>query len=97
MVIEQLSFRVPLADQPGFLSQDAAIWTPMLAAQPGFIGKEVWREAEAPEMLHLIIRWENRAAWKAVDPGLLADTDRRFAAALGATYPVLRCLDQNRL
>jgi uncharacterized protein (TIGR03792 family) len=94
MVIEQLTFRVPVAAQPGFLAADAAIWTPALAAQPGFLGKESWREAEAPETLHLIIRWSSRAAWKAVPGPLLAETDQRFIAAVGAHYPVLRCCDQ---
>jgi uncharacterized protein (TIGR03792 family) len=95
MVIEQLSFRVPPAAQAQFLEMDAAIWTPALAAQPGFLGKEVWREADAPDALHLIIRWASRAEWKAVDTGLLAETDRQFCAAVGAVFPVLRCLDQD--
>lgn len=95
MVIEELTFHVPVADQPRFLAQDAVIWTRALAAQPGFLGKEVWREAEAPDRLHLIIRWADRAAWKSVPAELLARTDAAFVAALGVTYPVLRCLDQD--
>jgi uncharacterized protein (TIGR03792 family) len=97
MVIEQLTFQVPLADQPRFLAQDAAIWTKALAAQPGYLGKEVWREADAPDRLHLVIRWTDRAAWKAVPAELLARTDTDFVAALGVTCPVLRCLDQDVL
>lgn len=97
MVIEQLTFEVPLADQPRFLALDAAIWTTALAAQPGFLGKEVWREAAAPDRLHLIIRWADRDSWRAVPTDLLARTDAAFAAALGVSYPVLRCLDQDVL
>jgi uncharacterized protein (TIGR03792 family) len=97
MVIEQLTFHVPAADQPRFLQQDAAIWTRTLAAQAGYLGKEVWREADAPDRLHLIIRWTDRAAWKAVPAGLLANTDAAFVAAMGVSYPVLRCLDQDVL
>ncbi len=66
MVIEQLSFVVPVDEQARFLAADTAIWTAVLAAQPGYLGKETWREAADPARLHLIIRWENRAAWKAV-------------------------------
>ncbi len=95
MVIEELTFHVPAADQPRFLAQDAAIWTRVLAAQPGYLGKEVWREAKAPDRLHLIIRWADRAAWKAVPADLLAQTDAAFVAAMGDAYPVLRCLDQD--
>lgn len=97
MVIEQLTFDVPNTDQPRFLAQDAAIWTTALAAQPGFLGKEVWREAAAPDRLHLIIRWADRDSWRAVPTDLLARTDAAFAAALGVSYPVLRCLDQDVL
>jgi uncharacterized protein (TIGR03792 family) len=97
MIIEQLTFSVPVAKQPVFLAQDAAIWTRTLAAQPGFLGKEVWSEAAAPDRLHLIIRWVDRAAWKAVPADALARADAAFAAALGVRYPVLRCLDQDVL
>ncbi len=97
MIIEQLTFRVPAALRPRYLALDAEIWTATLAAQPGFLGKEVWVEADDPDSLHLIIRWQSRAQWKAVPTDLLADTDRRFAAALGQQVPVLRCLDQEVL
>ena len=97
MVIEQLTFDVPVARQARFLAEDAAIWTKALAAQPGFMGKEVWREAAAPERLHLVIRWADRAAWQAVPAELLARTDAAFVEALGTSYPVLRCLDQDVL
>ncbi len=95
MVIEQLAFRVAVPDQPRFLAHDSAIWTRVLAAQPGYLGKEVWREADAPDRLHLIIRWTDRAAWKAVPADLLAQTDAAFVAAMGGACPVLRCLDQD--
>jgi uncharacterized protein (TIGR03792 family) len=97
MVIEQLTFEVPAADQPRFLEHDTAIWTRALAAQPGFLGKEAWREADVPDRLHLVIRWSDRTAWKAVPAELLTRTDAAFIAAVGATYPVLRCLDQDVL
>lgn len=94
MIIEQLTFRVPVALRPRYLDLDARIWTATLAAQPGYLGKEAWVEAADPEVLHLIIRWRSRADWHAVPKALLAETDRRFAAALGQEVPVLRCLDQ---
>jgi uncharacterized protein (TIGR03792 family) len=97
VVIEQLTFEVPLVDQTRFLDHDKAIWTTALAAQPGYLGKETWREAAAPDRLHLVIRWTDRAAWKAVPADLLARTNAAFVAALGVTYPVLRCLDQDVL
>jgi uncharacterized protein (TIGR03792 family) len=97
MIIEQLTFRVPAALRPRYLALDAEIWTATLAAQPGYLGKEVWVEADDPDTLHLIIRWQARAQWHAVPADLLAATERRFAEALGQHLPVLRCLDQEVL
>lgn len=91
MIIEFLSFHVPLAAQPAFLTQDAAIWTPALATSPGFLGKEVWRERDTPEQINLVIRWQAQADWDAMDKGLLAATQLAFVAAMGTDYPVLNC------
>jgi uncharacterized protein (TIGR03792 family) len=91
MVVEHLVIPVPPVAQARFLALDAAIWTAVLAAQPGFLGKEVWADPAAPDRLHLIIRWTDRAAWKAVPADLLAATDLRFAAALGLNLPVASC------
>ncbi len=93
MVIEKLTFRVPACDQQQFIAADSEIWTPTLAAQDGFLGKEIWRDTGSVETIHLIIRWKSRAQWKAVPHDLLAETDQRFAKALGKVYPVLRCTD----
>ena len=92
MVIEWLRFTVPVADQPRFIAQDAAVWTPTLAAHPGFAGKEVWCAANDPTALNLIIRWDSMAQWQAVPPDILAATDATFQAAMGAVYPVLDCI-----
>jgi uncharacterized protein (TIGR03792 family) len=91
MVIEWLTFRIDPADQAAWLAADAAIWTPALAAQPGFLGKEAWTDQADPAALSLIIRWESMAAWKSVPHQLLAATDAAFHARLGRAWPVLSC------
>ncbi len=91
MVIEHLSFRIPMALQPRYLALDAEIWTATLATQDGFLGKETWADASDPDALHLIIRWTSHDHWHAVPKPLLADTDRRFNAALGQAFPALTC------
>lgn len=91
MIIEYLSFSVPLAAQDRFLAQDAAIWTPALATSPGFLGKDVWRQVGAPNRINLVIRWRAQADWDVVDRGILATTQAAFVAAVGAEYPVLSC------
>ncbi|MCU0905589.1 MAG: TIGR03792 family protein [Tabrizicola sp.] len=97
MIIEHLTFSVPLALRPAFLALDAEIWTATLARQHGFLGKEVWTDTGAPDTFHLIIRWTDRDAWKAVPADLLAETDQRFAAALGVQIPVLSCIEHRVL
>lgn len=92
MIIEYLSFSVPLAAQARFLALDAAIWTPALATSPGFLGKEVWRMRDAPDHLGLVIRWRAQADWDAMDRGMLVETQAAFVAAMGADYPVLSCV-----
>ncbi|MEM8592988.1 MAG: TIGR03792 family protein [Pseudomonadota bacterium] len=93
MIIEHLTLNVPPETRAAFLECDAAIWTTTLAAQAGFLGKETWIEAEAPDRVHLIIRWETREAWKSVPPDLLAATDARMTDAMGAPQAVLSCTD----
>jgi uncharacterized protein (TIGR03792 family) len=91
MVIEWLAFRIDPADQPAWLKADAAIWTPALAAQPGYLGKEAWVDQADPAALSLIIRWDSLAAWKAVPRDVLDATEAAFRARLGRSWPVLSC------
>ncbi|NCT12106.1 MAG: TIGR03792 family protein [Rhodobacterales bacterium] len=93
MVIEWLSYRVPVALQARFLALDDTIWTAALSRHPGYIGKETWRDAADPEALHLIIRWDSRAAWKAVPAALLAQVQADFDAALGQSLPAPTCTE----
>jgi uncharacterized protein (TIGR03792 family) len=93
MVIEWLHYRVPPADQPAFLAADAAVWTAMLSACPGFLGKETWRNSAAPDRLALIIRWKSRAEWHSVPADSLAATEARFRAAFTGTAEFLGCTD----
>ncbi len=91
MVIEWLSFRIDPADQPAWRAADAAIWTPALAAQPGYLGKECWVDRADPASLSLVIRWQSHAAWQAVPRDLLEATEAAFRARLGRGWPVLTC------
>lgn len=89
--VEELTFRVARADQSEFLKQDAAIWTPVLAAQAGYLGKETWLASDPPDEIKLVIRWRTRRDWDAVPKPLLAQTDARFKSALGdADWSLIR-------
>jgi uncharacterized protein (TIGR03792 family) len=92
MVIEWLRISVPNDAQSLFLAQDEAIWTQALAAQPGFLGKECWRDETDPDSLHLVIRWRSREHWKAIPRQFLDAVQTEFELALGTTYAVDACL-----
>ncbi|MCU0904607.1 MAG: TIGR03792 family protein [Tabrizicola sp.] len=93
MVIEELRFSVPPDLLEQFVSADDRIWTAALSAQAGFLGKEIWRVADRPDDLRIVIRWASRADWHAVPRDLLQATERDFVAALGRAFPVLSCTD----
>jgi uncharacterized protein (TIGR03792 family) len=102
MVVEWLIIPVPADLQNTFIELDAAIWTPALACNVGFIGKQVWRTQEEPEILNLVITWQSRAQWHAVPRALLEETDQAFQLAMshhapGGPFPVLRCIDYDVL
>jgi uncharacterized protein (TIGR03792 family) len=79
VIIEQLTFTVPHELLDHWLAADAALWDAMLAAQPGYLGKEVWitephDDTAGTVEVQVIVRWTDRAQWKAVDPELLSAT-----------------------
>ncbi len=90
LTIERLTFQVDPTIRDKFLAEDAAIWTPMLAAQPGFLGKEIWL-SENPQSIVMIMHWASREQWKAIAVADLVETDRRFTAAVGPGFELLDC------
>jgi uncharacterized protein (TIGR03792 family) len=81
VIIEQLSFSVRREHLDHWLVTDAAVWDEVLAAQAGYLGKEVWitdagSGAVAPDIVEVqvIVRWTDRATWKAIDDDLLTTT-----------------------
>jgi uncharacterized protein (TIGR03792 family) len=88
MVIEWLVVAVPLDWHDRYLVADAAIWTAFLQTCSGFQSKQVWQNPAAPEELILVIQWETRAEWKAIDPADLAATEARFSDELGRSFPL---------
>ncbi|HEX2254866.1 MAG TPA: TIGR03792 family protein [Thermoanaerobaculia bacterium] len=88
MIIEWQRVRVAPELVARFLAADAETWTPVLAVQAGFAGKEVWTRPEAPGEVILVIRWESRDAWQAVPDDLQAEVDARCRRAVAGDYEV---------
>lgn len=92
MIVEWLQFWINPPARALFLAQDAQIWTPALATQPGFLHKEYWQptkndhfpthQAHSHELV-LVIHWQSRELWKAVPLELLQTTEQQFGQAVG--------------
>ena len=82
MVIEWLTFVVDADSREKFIQKDEAVWTANLATYPGFVGKEVWIEPNAPDKVIFTIRWQTREQWKSIPMEDLAAIEREFAAVM---------------
>jgi uncharacterized protein (TIGR03792 family) len=91
MVVEFLKVRVPPDRQAAYIAADATIWTATLAAQPGYLGKEIWRDLDSPHDLVLAIRWRELADWERVPKNELDATETRFRTAMGEAFEIVSC------
>ena len=82
MVIEWLKFTVDQDSREQFIQQDEAIWTAALSTYPGFLGKEVWIEPNAPDKVIFTIRWHTRQQWKSIPRSDLVDIEKNFSIAM---------------
>jgi uncharacterized protein (TIGR03792 family) len=87
MVIEMLRVQVPMDEIDRYIRLDAEIWTPVLSACQGFLGKEVWSNPDGEIMM--IVRWATREEWKAIPQLLLNATEHAFVSAIGHAVPFL--------
>lgn len=89
MTIEWLKFRIDPELRERFVQKDAEIWTPFLAQQAGFIGKEVWISPDDLSEVIQVIHWESFEQWQAISPEELDRVEAEFAAVMGNTYELL--------
>jgi uncharacterized protein (TIGR03792 family) len=86
VVVEELSFEVEAELLDRWVAREAEAWDAFLAAQDGYLGKEVWIAAESPgrtlRTVRTVIWWASRAQWKAVDSGAVAAGDERMGPLL---------------
>ena len=90
MVIEWLKIKLAPGLREKYVQKDEEIWTALLVQYPGFLGKEVWIDPKESNEVILVIRWIDRAAWKAVPVEALEETEKRFAQEMGeGTYQMI--------
>ena len=82
MVVEWLEFQVDPESREQFIQKDEAIWTAALSAFPGFMGKEVWIEPNAPGKVVFAIRWQTREQWKTIPIKDLLAIEQDFAQVM---------------
>lgn len=76
MVVEHLTFDVPVGELAEWLRHEEAHWSRFLERQDGFVRKEMWRSIGKPTKVHAVIWWASLAQWKAIpadELGVVAD------------------------
>ncbi len=78
MVIELLRFSVPPEQRDAFIARDAEVWTPVLAARPGFLGKLALADRHDPGQVVLLTQWETIEHWQAFPDDLRQELDAKM-------------------
>ncbi len=89
MVIEWLKFTVSPELREQFVQKDAEIWTPFLAAYPGFLKKELWISPDHLEEVIIVTHWQSLEQWQAIPANALDENEARFSEAMGNTYKLV--------
>jgi len=81
MVIEWLTFEVPIREQTEWLNLEEQVWSRFLEQQAGFVRKEIWIDDDDPNLVNAVIWWESLDVWKAITPEQVAEVDLRMGSA----------------
>ena len=100
-VIELLRVLTAPGCRDEFLARDAEVWTPALAAQEGFVSKEIWVSQDDPNLVNPGPPLGLPAQWKS-SPSACSDQPARHgdglqvSRSLRKTYDVLPHDDGHR-
>jgi uncharacterized protein (TIGR03792 family) len=77
IVVEELVFVVAAEERDGWTAVERDAWDGFLAAQPGFLRKEVWlgEEPDGRATVRVLVWWASQEHWDAVDPAAVASID----------------------
>ncbi len=65
LVIEELRLSIPFEFKDVWLEAEKNIWEPWLSKQDGFLGRQIFWNAENEEGL-ILVNWENKELWKSI-------------------------------
>ncbi len=90
MVIEWLKFQVEPQLREKFIQTDREIWTQFLAQYDGYVGKEIWLDADNLEQIVITIYWQTKEQWKSIPAERLQEKEAQFEQKFGkASYQLL--------
>ncbi len=72
MVVEFLTFEIPVSDRSEWLRAEEQHWSRFLERQDGFVRKQIWENVSEPSKLHAAIWWESMEHWQAIPEADLA-------------------------
>ena len=78
MVVELLRFTVPPEQREAFIERDAEVWTPVLAARPGFLGKMALADRNDPGQVVFVTQWESLEHWQSFPDDLRQKLDAQM-------------------
>ena len=76
-VVEHLRVSVPAEARQAWLEAERNSWEPWLAQQEGFLGRDLFWDAEREEGT-LLIRWASREQWKRISEAEVEEVQERF-------------------
>lgn len=78
-VVEHLRLRVPHEARQAWLIAEQASWEPWLRRQPGFLGRDLYWDADRQEGV-LLIRWASQQAWDSIPQAEIDQVQAAFEA-----------------
>ena len=76
-VVEHLRVQVPAEAREAWLEAERGSWEPWLAQQDGYLGRDLFWDAEREEGT-LLIRWASREQWKRIPAAEVEAVQLRF-------------------
>lgn len=89
ITIEWLQFEVPEAEQALFIEKEYEIWEPLARRSPDYLGKEMWQDANHPDLLTMVNRWSSTDHRGDITTEMVQQAEKDFSEAVGKNYPLI--------
>jgi uncharacterized protein (TIGR03792 family) len=80
MVVEFLTFAVPLEIRDQWMAVEHQTWSRFLERQPGFVDKQLWVDRDDEDAVHAVVRWTDESSWKSIPDHELAAVDEAMGS-----------------